>query len=67
MNIEELVITPFVCPLCGQKQSNDEIGVNSHLRKHVREGLLEQSEVMPLRVRILGRKFVDYRGGEKPK
>lgn len=44
------------CPICHQELPHAEMAVNSHLRKHVREGKLATEQELELRRRILGRR-----------
>ena len=45
------------CPICGQTLSNAEMGVNAHLRRHIRSGELNKRDEQDMRMRILKRTF----------
>lgn len=45
------------CPICHALLSNAEMGVNSHIRTHVRKKEIKKSEEQELRLFILGRTF----------
>jgi hypothetical protein len=43
-----------LCPLCGESVGRSNMGICSHLNKHVRAGQLKQEEALPLRMSLLG-------------
>ena len=49
----------FVCPLCGYEFGRSELGVNTHLRMHVRDKSLPADELFATRLAVTGRKYVD--------
>ena len=48
------------CPICGRLLYQSDQGVNAHLRKHVREGRLQEEDRMELRLTMLQRRFIDW-------
>ncbi len=46
------------CPLCGASLMRHDMGVNSHLRMHIRRGELPPAEERELRLKLLNRTWV---------
>lgn len=57
------IVTPGpirTCPICAATLNNSEAGVNSHLRKHVREGKIRREDELSVRQEILQRPMRHY-------
>jgi hypothetical protein len=57
------LVTPgpcVTCPLCSERLSQAVMGVNSHLRKHIRAGELAEADKLETRERMLGTRRSAY-------
>jgi hypothetical protein len=43
----------ITCPLCNEAFFKSDVGVASHLRKHIREGLLAKEDYIALRAKLV--------------
>lgn len=54
------IVTPgihVVCPICGEPLSRAEMGVHSHLSRHVRKGEMAQADVRLTVDKVIGKVF----------
>lgn len=50
----------ITCPICHVELTNNLMGVNSHLRAHIRKGELKEKERLEVRLKMQKHRFIKH-------